>query len=520
MKNTLQWIALALCLLCLPMVAGAEEAQGQSLYFEDVGIEAAFPAGWTVITHDNAGRHLALLGEMAVEIALENLRADGIQAVAVSPGGDVYLRVIAVAEEGDVALYYDIERYTPAMRTAIKNDFLNRELWALTGYRYTEADWTNREGEGRILNLKYTVRSGEDITARGRQAYTIRDGLAITLDMQVEGRQIDKADERIFTAFVRGCTLPESVDFPLLPVGLTLTGVVPEETHKAELTVRGETTKGALVKAWVMPENGDDAIGVGQVKANNSATFKLDIVLPSEGEWRLFIEATMDGMASSGETAWVSYQAKRLPVTFTSYPQGDYYGEQVIISGKTVAGVSIQCMEGDSVNKRVTTGSDGTFSFKMDRTATGNRTIVLSMTKNGFDYRRFDITFNRQWEREDYVKYLAGQVQSLSYENLSEKADKYIGRLVRYSGEVLDISGVDDRVYVQLGIKQDKESGRWTQRVIAVADGVEVALAEGDKATIYFEVTGQFYTFSEMTLDGDEVTLDLPSVRLLTYAKD
>lgn len=505
-------ILACLCALC----AAAEEVQTTAV--DAIGVKAAFPADWTVVTPDTVAQHFQYFEEETPEIAADQLRALGVYAMAFSPEGDAMLRVIAQEGGEEMALYYDVERYTSAMRTAIKNDFLNKAAWALTGYRYSEANWTNKEGQGRMLNLVYTIRAGEETIARGKQAYTIRNGLALTLDLQVKGkRQISSAEDKAYRAFLAGTELPESVDMPLLPVGLTMTGLIPEETNKAAITLRGETMKGATVSAWLVPD-GAEPFSIGEVKAPASGVFKLDVELPSEGEWRLYIQSELEGYATCDDARWIVYDSRRLPVTFTSYPEGDYDETQVIVSGKTVSGVTVQCMEG-MVNKKTTTGSDGTFSFKMDRTVTGPRTIILSLEKKNYDNRRFEIIFNRQLTQVDYAKLLDEEVRSLSFENLSTNTEKYIGRLVKYTGTVLDVSGVGERTYIQLGLKQDKGS-RWTERIIAVCDGMEVLLAEGNRATLYFEVTGETYAFSELTLDGDELTLELPSVRLLTYLKN
>lgn len=505
---------LFLLMFCMPS-ALAEDTAGFSI--TENGITTAFPASWKVVTPASVAQNFKYFTEATPEIAEANLLAEGVCAVAFSPSGDAMLRVIVAEGDETAALYYDIERYTTEMRNAIKADFLDKDAWALTGYRYTEANWTNREDEGRRLNLTYTVRFDEEIVARGMQVYTIHNGKAITLDIQVKGRKLTADDERVFERFVEDTKLPAAGESaaPLLPVGLVLTGIVPEETYKDTLTITGETGKAAIVSAYALPAEGEDMTNIGQIKANNSGTFKLEIKLPSPGEWRLYFKAELEGHEISEEARWINYDPKKLPVTFTSFPEGDVYDSQIIISGKTISGVTIQCMEGET-NKKTTTGSDGSFSFKLDRAIVGNRHVVLSFTKKNFENRRFDVQFNRQWAREDYVKYLADKVQSLSYANLTENAQKYVGRQVKYSGEVLDVSSVGSITYVQLGMKQDKE-GRWTEQLVAVGDGIEVTLSPGDSTTLYIEVTTNTYAFSEVNADGDEIDLDLPAVKLLTY---
>lgn len=512
MKKVLVCMLLLLCLCACG--AMAEEAGTVPLVLDEIGLKTEIPSGWTVVWPGTVAQHMQFFDEETSEEAANAMHREGVVAIAFSPEGDAMLRILTSEGDADVQLYYDIERYTAQMRTQIANHFLNKSAWTATGFRCSEANWTNREGQGRILWMVYTIRVNDETVARGRQAFTIRNGLEITLDLRVKGRQVSTAEGRIFDNFVKATEFPVSVDMPLLPVGLTVTGTVPEETNKAEFTVRGETMRGATVSATLYDEAGV-ATAAGSATANASGVFKLDVTMPAQGEWRLAIQADLEGYASCMEGRWIYYNPSQLPVTFTSYPEGDWYESQIIVSGNTISGVKIQCME-NGVNKTVTTGSGGAFSFKMDRGITGPRTIVLSFTKDGYANRRFDIEFNRMWTRDDYAKYLSSSVQSLSHANLSENGAKYIGRIVKYTGEVLDVSSVGERTYIQLGLKKNKV-GHWTERIIAVADGQQVTLRQGDSTTLYIEVTGEAYTFSELNTDGDEVNIDLPSVKLLTY---
>lgn len=507
MKKLLLACSMMICIMALFAAAIAETS------LPDCGLTVAFPEGWSIVIPETVSMSMQYFDEATPDEALLAMQRESIQAMAFAPAGDLVIRVVAHQEDDVARQYYDIDRYTPAMRTSIKDRYLDRMAWTATGFRYTEAEWSNRQDQGRILNLVYNIRNGEEITYRGRQAYTVRNGWTFVLDIRAQGRRLTTDEERAFTAFVASAAFPESVDVPPMPTGLTIKGTLPEETYKADVSLRGTTTKGATVSAYLLPDEGDP-IHMGSDNADSGGEFRVDFQIPSSGDWRLYIKSELEGYQTTEEAAWISYYPRRIPVTFTSYPTGDVYDSQIVISGTTISGVTIQCMEGDT-NKKVKTGS-GDFSFTLDRTAMGERTVILSFSKKDFDNRRYEIVFNRQMEREDYAKMLDSQVQSLSFANLTENAEKYLGRLVKYSGEVLRVSSAEGMTYVQLGVKQDKE-GNWTEQIIAVADNVAVSLYEGDKATVYFEVTGDFYGFPSMTSEGEQEEIELPAVKLLTY---
>lgn len=512
MKRALSFLVSLVC-ICVSLGAIAE-SDYVTLDLNEIGVTVHFLQDWTVVTRKTVAERYMLFDVPTSEIAANALYDEDIWAVAFSPEGGASLRVIAAEGDDTAALYYDIERYTPAMRTAIKDHFLNRDAWANTGYRYTEAEWTNKNGQGRILRLTYTLRDGDEVIAHGLQAYTVRNGLSVTLDLQVKGRTVTSAESRIFETFVQMASFPESVDMPLLPVGLTVTGGIPQETNKAELTLRGQTLGGAAVRAWFQGEGGDPE-GAAEAVAASSGTFRLDITIPQTGEYRLFVVASMDGYAESVEAGWISYDPNRIPVNFITYPSGIVNDAQVIVSGTTISGVAVTYVE-DETSKKVVTGSDGAFSIKADRAVVGDRTALLTFTKDGYEGRSYSLSFNRQWQMADYIQYLSGQLQALSYANLTEKADKYVGRLVKYSGLVLDVSGVGERVYVQLALTKNKD-GSWTDRLIAVADGMDVHLEAGDSASLYVEISGESYTFPTMDEDGIQTYAELPAVSLLAY---
>ena len=510
MKKTL-----LLVLTCLALLAPLAACAALAKYpLSDIGASVSFPSDYTVVTPETVSGYLELFDNASAEDAEREMILSGVQAAAFSPARDVVLRLIAVDGDETAKTYHDVERYTAAMRTEIRNYFLDRKNFD-AGMRYTEAEWTNKTGRGRILQLSYTVRDGEEIIARGRQGYTIRAGTAFTLDMRVTGRRITAEEERTFDAMLGSVVFPRDKDMPLLPVGLKLSEPIPEEVHKDILTIRGETTKGATISAYYQPNVGNP-VPIGEAKANNSGVFRLDIQLYS-GDNRIYILASLNGFEDSDIAAWVSYDPRRLPVSFTSSLDGIVTDEKIIVSGKTVSGVTIQCMEGET-HKKTTTGSDGKFSFTLDPNATGSRRVAVSFDKPGFEHRRFTFTFTREWLMEDFVRRLAKDVQPLSYQNLTENAERFTGRIVCYSGMVIEVSESEGVTFIDLASRQDS-AGVWGNRIVAVSEvGMEIPLQARDMVDIYFEVTPETYTFPDNLSELEGQTIELPAVKLLGYA--
>ena len=507
MKRLLISLALLLCCaLAVPCASAAVSFVPFDL--TGTGVTAVFPVGWAVVTPDTVENNMKWFSEESAEIARNNMLSEGVLAVAFSSDGDS-LRVLS-AEDDDSVLYYDIDRYTTEMRAAIRADFLNRDAWALTGYRFTGAEWTNKDGQRRILWMDFTLRYDDTIVARGLQAFTVRGGRRLTLQFRTADR-VEDADETMFKNFVAGFVFPEPDEevMKLLPVGLTVTGGLPEETNQQKLTLKGKTEKKATVTASVVDADGNTTL-CGTATAGSDGAYRLTAELPGEGEWQLIVTATKDGYADSSLTSPLKCKYNMMPVNFTSYLSGDVYDDKLVLSGKTLPSVKIQCIEGDT-NKTSHSDSSGNFSFTLDRGLTGQRTVVLSMSKKDYPDRRFVIEFNRCWAEGEYAEYLQNQAESLSYKNLVEKGERYAGRIVCYDGTVEDISSSGARTYVRFA-----RDGDASMQLVAVLDGGEVTVSSGETARLYFRVTGESYTMSMLGTDGEVRDMELPSVTLLS----
>lgn len=506
-------VFVALLLLGLALAMGALASELIDISFDDIGVTTAFPEDWVLVTPENVAEHLQFFDTPLAVSAANQMLAEGVRAIAFSPDGTARMRVIAQEDE-QTALYFDIERYTPAMRTEIKNDFLDKKAWALTGFRCSEAEWKMRVGQGRLLWMVYTMRFGEETVARGRRVYTVRNGVAYTLDMQLSAPlRFTNKDNKLFEAFVASTAFPESGEMPPLPTALTLTDAIPEETASANFTLRGKAVAKSSVTAWARAADEEPAL-VGEARAAEGGSFTLKVTLPAEGEYQLFVRATLEGYAESSAGGWVKYDADAIPVSFTSLPSGDVYDATIYLRGKTLPGVTLQLMEGER-NQTVRTGSDGAFSFRIDPVQTGERELVLAISKKGYEGKRFTINFNRLWHKADFIAYLKSVLKSLSYENLIKSPEKYVGRLVSYSGTVTELSSSGGMTYVRFALEQ-KRDGTWKNEIIAVTSDADVP-AVGTRAKFYVVVEGENVLYSVTDAEGRDSMVAIPRVELLAY---
>ncbi len=500
-----------LAFLCAAMLLPAAGAAA-AFRIDELGLEAAFPEGWVVVTPDTVSEHFSYFDEKTPEIAAQLLRDEGIYALAFSPDGNACCRVLADTEDQTAKTYGEIDMYSVAMRTEIKNDFLDKSAWSLTGFRCSEAEW-KRGTQGRLLWMVYTVRFGEETTVRGRRVYTVHNGIAFTLDFQRYDGRLTGSDDKLFEAFVKESVFPVSEEVPVLPVGLTVTDGIPAESGKLTWTARGKTEKSGLVTILGLLEGSESPVTLGEAKASSDGVWRCEAVFPEQGVWQVTVRASKAGYADVEITGMTEIVSGRIPVSFTSLPQGDVYDKKIVISGTTLSGTEIQCLEGTSnVTKRA--GSDGTFSITIDPGAAGHRTVVLSLNKKGYDNRRITIEFNRCWNPEDYAEYLEGVRQGLSYENFAGDPARYVGRIVRFKGIVQSVSSAEERTYVEIALTI-QDSSRYKDSFIALSDE-PLQVAEGDQVTVYGTVTGETFTFTSWDEEGNATQRELPSLNVLT----
>ncbi len=90
-----------------------------------------------------------------------------------------------------------------------------------------------------------------------------------------------------------------------------------------------------------------------------------------------------------------TYQTTLLPVNLNEEIGTELTEDTLVISGKTIKNVKVQCMVDDGYDKQITTNGTGKFSFKLDTSKEGTYNITLVFAKKGYDTRRFTYSATR-----------------------------------------------------------------------------------------------------------------------------
>lgn len=503
-RRLLYKMVVSVGLLCaVGVLAFVPTAMAQAITLPNIQLVTTFPDGWTIVTPDTAARYSALLG-VSSEVAADVMNSDNVVVAAFGTGADIAMRVRMTQTDAS-EVYFDIDRYTTAMRNAIRADYLDAEAWKLTGLRFSEAEWRNPAKAGRYLRLTYTRRSEGEIVARGLMAFTVHNGREITLQIEATGRQLSSKEIALFDTWLGETAYTPELDMPMLPTGLAFSEPFVQESISTTVRIKGTTQVGALVTGSLI--EGDNApFPVGETTAKAGGAFTLTLTLPREGAWTLVVESALEGYETTRYESALSVDSKRIPINLSAPLEGDVWDAQPRLVGKTLAQTEITVSDNGNISKRTT--SEGDFSIKLSPEPAGTRVVTVTLKKRGYDERTIKYVFERRWHTEEYAAYLKTQVKATTYANLAADPGKYAGRIVSFTGLASEVSTGDGSSSIRLQTAPGKAD---PGELYCVAE--EELMVEPDRTvTVYGIITGETYTIPET---DDAAAVTLPIVRVL-----
>ena len=261
----------------------------QTIIMDDVYLSFDYPQSWLVVSPQLARVYAPLLEAegMDAKALSEELQMQGIHSRAYNADFSQWMSVLTKKDELSQEIF-DISRATEDQRKAIRSSAENNRFWETTGYRAQDVEW-HKEGGAYWLYVHYTRVYADKIVGRGLRYMTVRNGMYVMIDWQIEEGRFSNRDLRDFRARTHDLAVTRQLDMPKMTVRLD--AALPTETSVGELKITGKSTPGAAL-VLEAPDGSGALHTLAVSEADAGGSFTLQVSLEEEGIYDL----TLSGM--------------------------------------------------------------------------------------------------------------------------------------------------------------------------------------------------------------------------------
>ena len=506
--------ATVILLILAALLLSALPASADTYKFPQIFMVVDIPLDYTEqLTGDNLEQHseyLASIGETP-ESMKERFRSEGILVWACNPEKDRTVVITAVQDDAASQLY-DINEQTPQTRASYKANYQNGVFYSKADYTFESVEWKNfGDNQGRFLMLRYARKIDGKVAWKGEWRRTIRDGYTITVDMRVGNRNVKGADIDALNVIQNSIAFVIMTDAPEALLTLAFSAPPPETTGSDSFTIKGTTRPGAsVVVAYASLQSNQSKAFT--TTADGMGAFSVDIKLPGKDLYNLIVSVTANEGTDSEETVSrdfsVDYDPNALPVAFTSPFPEVFTTDSFKLNGTTLTGVTIQLVVNNQLQTKKT-GNNRTFAFTVDTSKEGVYDIQLTFSKKEYDTRILSYRINRVMDEGQRREAVRAEARSPEYANIASSPDRYVGRVLRYKGYVIDAEQNGAEWIVTFATQ--KSGSRFKNLIIVLSDS-PVTVDPDTEVKLYGTMTG---TYSSLTEDGKEQQLPRMSLSFI-----
>ncbi|MHC1785941.1 MAG: hypothetical protein AB9880_02590 [Christensenellales bacterium] len=422
--------------------------------------------------------------------------------------------VVSAISDADGQNYMDIDQQTPAIRAQYRAKFQKGSPEAPAGYTFDTAEWKNFPEVGRFLMGRYTYRENGAVHHRGYMRRSVKNGLTITIDLQVYGRGLKGGDNTALNQVFDTLKLTGTTGSGLtLPVVISETQTVPKEAYEPGFRMKGTTRPGATLRATVMSYATNKA-DVYNASADAKGAYSLDITLPAEGFYMITMDVEAAGLETLSKQYTVTYAKGLLPVTMTATLPAEISLDSYKLTGTTLPGVTVQMIQGDKNTTRKT-GANGTFSFTVATKEEGLYDVKLVFSKKDFNTKTLDYSGVKGTAATEPLatqppdqagEGTGSEAITPPYTDLIAQADSYDGKLLTYHGFVTKTEEQAGDWIISLALRRTEAGYADTVLLVATADP---GIANDSEVIIFGTLVG---INADMT--GDPAALGYPRIQL------
>ena len=483
-----------LALLLVPCMAAA-----QRITMKEQGLTFDYPENWLVVSPQLAVVYAPLLEEKGVDgYALsEELTEQGVLSRAYRDDFRQHMSVIVRSDDlsGEI---FDSANISEDQRREMRRMAENNRIWETTGNRTQDVQWQKENGEY-WMYIHYIKTFSDEIIGRGLRYVTVKNGMYVMLDWQIDSGRFGNRDIASFRARTHDLSVEKIANAPT-PV-VRLTAEIPQETTVSDLIITGKVTGGATLVAQAPDANGIMQL-LSVAQAGSGGSFKLLVPLEEEGVYDITLIASVEGMMDASVSGTVSYSAKTLPVSLGGIEDGGVHTvttNKTVISGQTLAGTQMQMVTPFGVSKK-RAGNDGSFSFELTTDSAREYRYTLILDKDGFNQRRYPFTLVRVMTDDQEKAAVRQTAEKISYRQLQRNLNEDHGKVMSLYGPVTEVSSSGSTHYIRMQFNKAAD-GSWYNPVIIVAKE-DMGAKVGDMITVVAEVSG---VFEEQDSKGEPV---------------
>jgi hypothetical protein len=435
--------------MCLLMVSPAL-GETASYSFYEKGLRLYLPGDWQVLTLSNLNDHeqeIKSLGTTAEALAASFQDTGTLVEAYPAEGGQIRVQIQSLPAEFTAQDAY-------SMTAEQKENFLLK--MAKSG-GFLSGAWSEELPEFAIFRGNTSMQS---LSVQTIAYATVRYGQVFMVSAEIIGREPTKADEDDLNAAAASmlflgtqgtpqpavtppprATLntqptptpaPAEVKVQRDMTALTL-DYVPSIVKTAKLTVTGVTTPDTPLRYYV---NGQ---GYERFTSDSEGRFTCQIrELTRDGKNLVTIHAI--GEKGYGVVAFTVILAQeKAPLTVSPMTQG-VAGNSAVITGAVLPGSEVQVLYRTKTYDAVVL-EDGSFTCVVGLDKLGENTFTVRATLAGYKKGEEKITAVRIKSDLDEQDAFQKKLRSISYDKLTAKPEAYKDSSVKYTGQILSLSG-------------------------------------------------------------------------------
>lgn len=467
----------------------------QTITMDEGYVTFDYPDSWLVLSPQLCDVYEPLLEQAGLDAAQlkSQMQEQRVLSRAYNADFSQSMSVLIASDELSEEIF-DIADVTDDQRRTLRRRVESNSLWETTGLRAQDVEWQREEGVY-WLYVHYTKTYADEVIGRGLRYITVRNGLYLMLDWQIDSGRFGNRDLSAFRARLADMTLTETIERPMRSVALE--AAIPTETSSADVVVTGTATAGAALLAQAPDASGEmQTLSVGET--GESGAFSLLIPLEQEGEYDITLTASLDGMLSSSVSGHLTYSSRTLPVS--GIPESQVVSsDTVVIEGSTLSGVQMQLITPFGLTKK-RSSNDGSFSFELTTEEEGTYHYTLILDRDGYDQRRVQFDITREITDEQERQRIRDSAQKISYRILQEDREENRGAVMSLYGPITDVSQSGGTYYARMQFNRGAD-GQWFNPVVIVS-GEDMGVRVGDMMTAVVSVAG---VYEEQDENGEPV---------------